>query len=333
MELYRCKKEDLQRLAHLPANNRGGYCLGDYYLTAEVRYLGSFRKAAEMKQMVELEVKRRQELLEKREEVLRRLGMAKSEFDSETDKTLMIFLLGDYLKQRHPNGQLTELKARCAAIPRVREILRECYGAHPGAAFDFCVQNPDAGPGEFQELKDKMRKAFRLEGERILRHLTRSERLNLRRTPLQEDVLQSDEGRNGIRRCLMVRVGRERAEEMVDHPDSQRRIRRGGDESIVATKLLEFWNERYDPEKRRQRLEAAFAERGQPIPPNMPQCQQYIAGTVDYDPEELILLDTVHWKSHTRRGYRSFGDRVHALEHRVTRVFCTEWAGYHRFSL
>ena len=333
MELYRCRKEDLQRLSHLPANSGGACCLGDYYLTAEVRYLGSLRKAAEMKLLEELEEKRRQELLEKREEALRSLGMEKREFDSETNKTLMIFLLGDFLRQRHPNVRLTELKARYAAISRVREVLHKCCGAHPGAAFDFCVQNPDAGPAEFQELKDKMRKVFRMEGERIFRYLTRSERLGLRRTPLREDVFHSDVGRNGIRRCLVARVGRERAEEILDHPDSQRRICRGGEESKVATKLLEFWNERCDPEERRQRLKAAFAERGRSMQSSMPQCQQYIAGTVDYDPEELILLDTVQWKSHRRRGYSLFSDRVRALEHRVTRVFCTEWAGYHRFSL
>ena len=318
---YHCREEDLSRLTHLTARLLDDDCVETYYITAEVEYLGNIRKAAEMKKQTEFEEKRRLVLMKRKEETLKRLYITKGEFASENNKTLMIFLLGDYVRQSHPQVCLAEIKARRAAMSRVREIVRNCRGAHPGAAFDFCIQNPKAGSAEFRALKENMKSAFRIEGHRIFCHLTRSERRDLWGTPLQEDVFQSEEGRNLIRRYLTEHVDSEEADAMMEHLDSQRRINRGGDASEVATKLLLFWSERHDPEKRRERLEAAFAEMGRSMPLDMAQCQRYISGKVDYDPEELILLDAVHRRYHVQHNRRLYRNRVLAAAQRVTRSY------------
>ena len=321
IEHYRCKEEDLKRLSHVEAKKLNDNDFRTHYLTAEVRHLGDIREAEAMKKRSEMEEKRRKTLMKRRQETLKRLCIAKREFTSENNKILMIFLLGDYLKQSHPHVCLAEIKTRRAAMSRVREIMRICHRAHPGAAFDFCVQYPKAGPAAFQALKDKMKRVFRIEGHRIFGHLTRSERLALWGTPLQEDVFQSEEGKSMIRRYLTASVDSAEADAIMEHPDSQRRINRGGDASDVATKLLLFWSERYCPEKRSRRLAAAFAERGRAVPLDMAQCQKYISGKVDYDPEELILLDMVHWRFHVQHDRKLYSNKVHVVEQRMTRRF------------
>ena len=173
--------------------------------------------------------------------------MADAELICEKKRVLLVCLCG----QRRQKS--TELRMRLIVLPRVLEILHECPGAHPGAAFDFCVQYPAAGPVEFRELKEKMRRVFRIEGHRIFRHLSHAESLALRNTPLQGDVFQTEEGRIDIQMHLTEHIDVTLADKIMTHPDSQRYIDCGGEASVLATKLLEFWTERCEAAEREMR--------------------------------------------------------------------------------
>ena len=109
--------------------------------------------------------------------------------DQETwnkrNRIVWCFMLGDYLKTVGTTRiERQDVKRRFDVLKRVEDIVLVCPDAHPEAVFDLCVARPDAGPVEFQALKEKIRHVFRAESSKILGHLTRAELRMLERTPL-----------------------------------------------------------------------------------------------------------------------------------------------------
>ena len=254
IHFYGCREKYLRLLSSLPTRDRTVGGVSPTYLTVEVRCLGVFGEYLAKTHMIESNEKRPRPKLSRPERIARSIHVADAELICDKKRVLLVCLFGGFCGQRRqPNKKPAELRRRLIVLPRVLEILHECPGAHPSAAFDFCVQYPAAGPVEFQELKDKMRRVFRIEGRRIFGHLSDDESLVLWNTPLQGDVFQTEEGRIEIRTHLTEHIDVTLADKIMTHPDSQRYIDCGGEASVLATKLLEFWTERCDVAEREMR--------------------------------------------------------------------------------
>ena len=144
-------------------------------------------------------------------------------------------------------GQRVESVAEQRRIyERARQIYTRCPGAHPEAVLDFCMDCPDAGPDEFQELKEKMQSVFRLEGARILYNIPAIERCRLVGTPLADvhAAFQKRDRRAIIRSYLEKSVTSETAGVIIDHPSFQDEINSQDFESDVAEKLAQCWTDK-----------------------------------------------------------------------------------------
>jgi len=108
----------------------------------------------------------------------------------EMDDVLRYFMLGDYLSSVHgTETTLIQIQQRFRVLERVMAILNDCDGAHPGAAFDFCIAYPQHGPAEFIDFQHRCGMVFYNERERILSHLSREDREKLKNLSLK-DVLE-----------------------------------------------------------------------------------------------------------------------------------------------
>lgn len=143
------------------------------FLEAEVNYLKTCKDEAikrEAKIECALQYACEQIAIEQKKDRLEeKLGISLGNIDT----LLRTFLLGDYLKCSQ--GTLTtrrDVLARFHVIDRVREILKLCPGAYPGAVFEFAVAYPRGGVEEFLDLQERGQKALREEGDKIMRLLT-----------------------------------------------------------------------------------------------------------------------------------------------------------------
>ena len=187
-------------------------------------------------------------LLKRRQLLLSFLNITAADFEDESKRLPMIFLLRRCLRPWQQKTDLEELRKCWDVFPRVQKILQHCPRAHPDAAFDFCLQNPKAGPTEFCEEKQKMEQIFRLCGERIMKFVDGRvfpEVPYLLDTPLEEEYLDFKERHlRLIHSNLLNYVDSDTANAMMIQPDSQRHIRYGHHEPQVAQKLVEAWNAR-----------------------------------------------------------------------------------------
>ena len=272
--MYRCQLKDMRHLRYKTCRRKRLYHI------AEVKHLGTWRRAKEKKQRAQGDAGR---LLGRKEIVLWRVNLSVAMSVTERERTLKIYFARDFVTPNGAKVRLRDIKARWKALPRVRDILRECPGAHPGSAIDFCVAHPDAGPGEFQELKRKIQTVFRLEGRRILHCLPDSERCSLVNTPLKEDYIEfaSADVRKIIRGYLLQKVDPVTADKIMCHAKSQTRIYYGGEESKIARKLLFFWKDRHREQRRRARVTRALSAVGLPMSDGIWEVQLYIKGEID----------------------------------------------------
>ena len=156
-----------------------------FYLVAELQCLG---EALKRREKAKKEKALRALLIERWHDLLAQLDVMAAEVIHRSNRVVWNVLLGDYLKCETPQIKLEDVFKRVAVLDRVEEILETCPGAHPEAAFDFCVMHSRSGPAEFQELKQKIRRVFRIEGRRILQHLCPMEVDLLKGTPLEDAV-------------------------------------------------------------------------------------------------------------------------------------------------
>ena len=185
IQLYDCQQMDLLLLSSSHVRHRGEernrYCKR-VFLTAEVAHL---HQAVQEKREQTAENKEfRKRMIKRKQLLLKKLKIGIHEFSRKEDRILWIAILGDYLKREKPRTTMDIIQQRIAVLPRVREFRRRCLGVHPQAAFDFCVTYPDAGLMEFQELKDKTRRVFWIEGQRIVQHLDEFDLHSMRGTHL-----------------------------------------------------------------------------------------------------------------------------------------------------
>lgn len=201
------------------------------------------------------------------------------------------FLLGDYLTR--VNNTVTtrhEVVRRCSVLDRVVEIVRTCAGAHPKAAFDFCLENIDAGAQEFYTLREKMRAVFRMFGLKILHKVPLSKLKDLTDSPLA-DVYMDFTYRDSkalIRGQLLQWMDEGTADAIMKDPACEERIENGSDEFIIAKKLKEFWEEKGDYQKREQKLNAFLSAKGIRRPRDSTLCSLYLNGELDCDIEEVV---------------------------------------------
>lgn len=164
---FGCKLVELKRLNFTTRKLQPQVKL---YLRAEVKYLTEIRKVKELEEKAGIQLK-------------------------SVDPVLRHFLLGSYLQRETVEDSLEVVLKRCSVLDRVTEIVKTCKKAHPGAAFDFCLDNPESGPKEFQDLKDKMRLALHIERARIMSEVPEEYRWRLRNTALEdlyEDFMTHD---------------------------------------------------------------------------------------------------------------------------------------------
>ena len=153
----------------MPIRTRQGHHPRLFFL-AETKYYGEVRKAMYAKEREQNGLV--QNILNKRRQILlRSLGLTPAEFVSADKRLAMIFLLKDYLKEWKPATKLEDVWERCRAFSRVQEILQNCPGARPDAAFDFCMRYPFAGAVEFRHAKSSAQQVFHLFGDRIMGYL------------------------------------------------------------------------------------------------------------------------------------------------------------------
>ena len=200
MQLYAYHQMDLLLLSSSHVRHRGDernrYCKR-VFLTAEVAHL--HQAVQEKRQQTSENREFRKRMIKRKQLLLKKLKIGTAEFTKEEDRILWIAVLGDYLKREMPRTTIDVIQQRVAVLPRVREIRRRCLGVHPQAAFDFCVAYPDAGLIEFQEMKDKMRRVFRIEGQRIVQHLSVVDLYCLRGTHLDPYTFLSAECKIEVR--------------------------------------------------------------------------------------------------------------------------------------
>ena len=244
----------------------------------------------------------------------------------KTDPVLTAFMVKDYF-MLWPAINAEAVLERLSVYDRVMQIREACVGAHPDAAFEFCLDYPDGGPLEFQELREKMRSVFRLEGARILYNLPKSKRESLKETPLA-DVYAEFEARDArqiVHSHLEKMVGGGTAAEIMAHPACQHRLKIGGFEPSVAQKLVEFWEEKDDEKKRTLKLIKAFDKHNRSSNNDCKFRAQYVQGAIDCDVEEVRAVVAIY--NQLRLNHvSSFGTRLF-----VGRMeFCHQFYEEHR---
>lgn len=212
------------------------------------------------------------------------------------DPVLLSYLVGDYLRRpKYPSTSLEEIQQRFKVLERVKRIRRVDKGAHPGAVFDFCIQYPEGTAADFVDLKERAQRVFRLEGDNIMRRLTKSERDSLQDTPLKDVVEQFNnrDKKAKISYHLEKWVTPSEAARIISYGPCQLRIAREDGELEVAQKLLKFWTEKNDDKARRQRLIETAREKGMPILNIGQPLKMYVYGHIDCDPEEIVGVEQI----------------------------------------
>ena len=210
-------------------------------------------------------------------------------------------------------AELRDVEALRSVAERAEVIVRVCK-ANPVQAFYYCVDIPDSSPEGFLDLKRRVNLAFHLEGMRIMHMLSDEDRQKLVDTPLA-DVLEEFKKRDArllILSALRERVPDEVAMEILQDPACQSRVSIGGEETALAGKLLEFWNERGQVAARRQRLELAFDDYDMQLRDSCPFCNAYIEGKVDADVDDVIGISVIGSRLNGRR--KEFGKYLPACE-------------------
>ena len=255
-----CRVKDLKTLVCKKTNTPSCRCYrNNYYLLAEVQQLGRLRKAEQKpNQSVRYGIQD-QALMRRKQNLLKSLNLDLRDFLDERNRTLMIFLIGDYLRRWKSQTKLEDVKKRWKALPRVREILQSCPNAHPGAVFDFCVAHPQSGAAEFRQLKTKIRSVFYTESRRILSYLSQKDLAALVNTPLRDEYMDFCTGdtRSTIQGHLLQIVSPDLAYDIMNRPNwPERDLCSGTCESRDAKRRCP------SSEKRREKLEKAFIDRG-----------------------------------------------------------------------
>ena len=237
------RRQSLRRVYHL-------------YLLAEVQHLAKLQRKATQRSRFRGGAVAMPVLLKRRQLLLSFLNITEAEFGDESKRVPMIFLLRRCLRPWQRRTDFEELRKCWDVFPRVQRILQHCPRAHPDAVFDFCLQNPKAGPAEFCEEKQKTEQIFRLCGEKIMKYVDDRqfpEVPYLLDTPLEKEYLDFKERHlRLIHSNLLKYVDSDTADEMMIEPDSRRQIRYGNHEPQVAQKLVEAWNARCLAETTRQ---------------------------------------------------------------------------------
>jgi len=237
------------------------------YLSAEIKFLADRRKIREVEILSGV-----------------RLG--------DLDVVVRHFLLRDYMRCDAAGDALEIVLKRCRVLDRVTEIVRTCPGAHPEAAFEFCVDHPHAGAEEFRELKEKMQRVFRLEGARILDALPIHCRRLLTETVLKDEYedLRFQDRKAIVRRHLLSVVNEQTADMIMNHPVCRRHLDAGCDESKIAANLMNFWRTKDDKRGRMRDLVAAFRFRRLRVPVRSECFKQYVNSETDFDVHEAVHL-------------------------------------------
>lgn len=202
-------------------------------------------------------------------------------------------------------GTLNELRdvASLREIADRAEVIVRVCKAPPIQAFYYCMDYSDSSPQNFLDLKRRANLAFHLEGMRIMHMLCEEDREKLKDTPLA-DVLMEFRNRDArlmVLSALRRQVDENLALEILNDAACQGRLSIGGEETALAAKLLEFWNERGQAEQRRGRLRSAFAEYEMQLRDSCVFCNAYIDGKVDADVEDVIGISVIASRLRGRR--------------------------------
>ena len=286
---FHCMEEDLVTLDYSTRRNPHGRYFSPMklYLKVEVEHLGRYRLQIKEKKKADREERDRKILAKRQKNLMKKLG----EIPEGMNDVLWHFVLGDYLKKAYSmNSKRKDVVMRFSVAPRVLAIMQNCPLAHPGAAIEFCLENPDAGPVEFQELKEKMRMAFRIEGLRILHKLSNEDLDKLRDSPLSAEYqeFKNRDSKQLIRAHLMQELGEKIADQIMHAPACRLRIAIGGEESSVAKKLMDYWRTANNPAERCRKLTCALAAKNLPLFEDNKRCRSFINGTFDCDAEEVV---------------------------------------------
>jgi len=254
------------------------------YLRAEVEYLGTLRQTTAIE---EARLKERGALIGKKIELEDILGVRLSSLDPVIRK----FLILDYLDHStRVKTKLEEVEKRFGVIEKVQEIRQYLPRAHPGAVFDYCLDQPDCSVLEFEQDRENLNRVFHLEGARILFKVPEFEREILVDTVLAadyEDFTKRD-SRAIISSHLQKWFSKETAEEILSSPACQERLEHGGEESKIADKLQQFWTEKDDIKLRQDRIMKALKAKKLPFMEDEDRLIQYIEGELDCDVEDLV---------------------------------------------
>jgi len=208
----------------------------------------------------------------------------------DVEPVMRHFLLGDYLTEMTQSTTTFEsIKERRCVLRRVKEILAASDQAHPAAVFEFCVNNPGAGPMRFHSLKQKMQQVFQLEGPRILHELSKNDLERLKETPL-EDVYEEFKNRDTtalIRGYLTNWFSKATVEKIVADPGWKSRSWATGPEDRVAAELKAFWKGK---QERRARLKSALKQKWLSMPNECTYCESYLNGAGDYALKEVVAI-------------------------------------------
>jgi len=199
--------------------------------------------------------------------------------------------------------ELRDMTALREVADRAAVIVRVCK-AHPVQAFYFCVDYPDnCSPSAFLDLKRRSNLAFHLEGMRIMHMLNEEEREKLVDTPLA-DVLMEFRNRDArlmVLSSLRRQVDDHTALEILNDSACQGRLSVGGEETALAGRLLEFWNERGQTQTRRDRLRSAFDDYEMTLRDSCAFCNAYIEGKVDAETNDVVGISVIASRLRGRR--------------------------------
>eukprot|EP00210_Caulerpa_lentillifera_P009593 g9150.t1 len=302
------------------------------YLIAEVKYLGEI--ATQQKEQ-EVNLKRQRDetsRVMKRKRLEERYKVKVSDIRP----ILRPFVLGDYLQSVRSKTLLRQVKRRYSEKDRATELMDTCK-AHPLAALAFCEENPDGSVDKYMKLRENMRTAFTAEGSRIMSMLRPIDRQKLKASTVLNDVLDQYQNRDAkgiLFKKLEEKVGSAIARDIMRHSACEQRINRGGDETEVANKLIEFWESKDNKALRQANLEDALQAQGLHLREDSRFCKEYINGRIDVDLDEIvgIMMITSHlfdisyvaWSTYSDDCERKFRqcliDEQLALDQAVSRA-------------
>ena len=259
-----------------------------FYLRGEVRYLRNLKRKKELENTIGFKI-------------------------SSIDPVIRKDILEDYLRETKHSEVTTELVvSRCAVLDTATEIVKTYSWAYPPTAIQFCLDDPNARPRDFEAWREKMTEVLRLEGDRIMSFVPVEYREELSGGPLNDlytafaksdrDAILGTYLSAWFCRETVAAILNDGGQEIKSINSCWRwRSWAAGPEDRLAATLSDFWKRRV---KRKEQLQKVLDQKRLTLPENCSYCSEFLNGDSEHNLKEMVGIADLGaqlWSKHRIR--------------------------------